>query len=463
MSPTRSLRLLFSAALTSLLLAPIAQAQVAPEPLFGGGMPVDAGARRAEGAALAGDAAAEQAARDHAVAGSTRHGRLNPAVFRAARLSVALPDGRVLVAERQRETTTGARGEVTWTGTFEDAPESLLVLTRHRGAVTGFFHHGADTYEVEGFEDGTLVLFQVDDAALPEEGRPVPVGDGLDDVSGDAPTDGATIDDQALLDTVTAGDPIVQDLLVVYTQAAVNTAGSVATMEAKIVSAVAAANAAYESSSINVRLNLVGLSQIAYSETGDMATSLTRLRLASDGHMDGVHALRNQVGADLVSLVTNESNYCGIAYVMTSVSPSFAASAFSVVTQTCFSNQTLAHEIGHNQGNAHDRPNGGASAYAYSFGYRTCDGGAPTNGQKFRTVMGYPCAGVPRVNYFSNPDVLYNGAPMGVDYEASPATSADNARSMNNTAATIAAFRSPPAPTPPAAPTELTATVLTSP
>jgi len=461
-------RSLFS---TTLLLGVLlgagpALAQTAPEPLFGSEPSAGARAagRRMAGAETAGADASQDLPprRAHAVPGSVRQGRLNPSVFRAERLSVALPDGRVLVAERQQD-VRGRRGDQTWTGSFEDAPESLLVLTRHRGAVTGFFHHGTETYEVEGFENGSLVLFQVNEEALPGEGVPVPVGDAPGDVpdadQGDAAD--ASANPGAAFDAAIAGDPIIQDLLVVYTQRSVNKAGSVASLEAKIVNAVAAANAAYVNSGINLRLNLAGMSLIDYTETGDMGTSLSRLRLFGDGYMDTVHALRNQVGADLVSLISDESNYCGIAYVMATVSPSFASSAFSVVSQTCFSQQTLAHEIGHNQGNSHDRPNGGASAYPYSFGYRTCDNVAPTNGQKFRTVMGYPCSSVPRVNYFSNPNVYYNGAPTGVAYESNPSASADNARSMNNTAAVVAAFRTPPATPPPAAPTELTATAVT--
>jgi hypothetical protein len=51
--------------------------------------------------------------------------------------------------------------------------------------------------------------------------------------------------------------------------------------------------------------------------------------------------------------------------------------------------------------------------------------------------MGYPCTGCQRVGRWSNPDVVYNGAPTGVTNYA------DNARSLNNTRAITAAFRKP--------------------
>lgn len=392
------------------------------------------------------DAGAAPEIPGHAVRNRAQAGRVNPSVFRAGRILVELPDGRQLEAERARE-ERGARGELTWVGEFENAPGSLLVLTAYRGVVTGFLHHGAETYELGVARDGRTLLFQVNDAALPDEGAPVAVADTSADAAIEADLAAAS----------PAADVVVQDLLVVYTPASANRAGSAATLESKIVNAVAAANAAYSSSAVNIRLNLVGMAQTAYTETGDMGVTLSRLRATSDGYMDEVHTWRNQTGADLVSLVSDDSNYCGIAYVMSSVSSGFASSAFSVVFQNCFSNQTLAHEIGHNQGNSHDRANGGNNAYPYAFGYRTCDNIAYTAGQSFRTVMSYACGSAPRLNYFSNPNVFYNGAPMGVDANVDAANAADNARAMNNTAAVTAGFRSAPATTAPNAPSNLSA------
>jgi hypothetical protein len=55
--------------------------------------------------------------------------------------------------------------------------------------------------------------------------------------------------------------------------------------------------------------------------------------------------------------------------------------------------------------------------------------------------------------------VLFNGWPTGISYEADPANSADNARSMNETADTVAAFRGAAASTP-VAPSSLGAAAL---
>ncbi len=53
--------------------------------------------------------------------------------------------------------------------------------------------------------------------------------------------------------------------------------------------------------------------------------------------------------------------------------------------------------------------------------------------------MAYDCTGgCPRLNYWSNPAVLYNGQPMGTT------STSHNQRVLNNTRATVAAFRSAP-------------------
>ncbi len=98
----------------------------------------------------------------------------------------------------------------------------------------------------------------------------------------------------------------------------------------------------------------------------------------------------------------------------------------------CLSNQSLAHELGHQQGLMHDRDNssGWSGVYPYSYGYRRC----VSDGTGFRDVMSYSCTGAPRVLEFSNPNVNWNGYAAGVSYEADPANSAENARSLNNTA-----------------------------
>lgn len=197
-------------------------------------------------------------------------------------------------------------------------------------------------------------------------------------------------------------------------------------------------------------LNLVHTVLVNYTETGSMSTGLSYLRGTADGYMDEVHALRNQYGADVVVLINTDTDTCGVAYVMRTVSTSFASSAFAAVRDGCLTAGTFAHEIGHIQGNMHD-PESSSSAGAYpdSYGHRVCG--------TFRDIMSYSCSGEPRINYFSNPDVTYQTWPTGILGER------DTARSMGVTAATVASFRSAvSAPTLPTAPSSLQATLASS-
>jgi hypothetical protein len=189
-----------------------------------------------------------------------------------------------------------------------------------------------------------------------------------------------------------------------------------------------------------MKLNLVHMAEVSYTESGDMSRTINDLRGTKDGKMDIVHSWRNQYGADQVALVSADANYCGIAYQMTRLSSSFAPYAFAVVHDDskayCLAGQTLAHELGHNQGNAHDRANSSsAGIYPYSYGHRLCQSGG------FRTIMSYACSGATRISNFANPTVYYNGKPTGIDPNINPSNGAATAWSMEKARFTVAAWR----------------------
>ncbi len=348
-------------------------------------------------------------------------------------------------------------GDFVWVGRITGEPLSRVTFAVRKGVVAGVIERvvdaGNELYELSPGADGGYVLFQSDEKNLP------PFCKDAEHVhpAGEAPDASVAPDTTALAEaqTETAADAVVADIMVVYTPATLNRYGQAGT-EAKILQAVADANTAYENSQIGVQLNLVYMGIVNYVETGDIDAALSYLRGNGDGVMDEVHTQRNQYGADLVCLIDEDSNYCGVGYVMQTVSTSFAPYAFSVVRSGCIGNLSFTHEVGHNFGNAHNRESASsAGPYPYSYGWRHC----ATDGTAFRCIMSYNCSGAPRINYFSNPNLSYNGYPLGISYESDPASAADCARSMNNTVATVAAFRAAPTP-PPSAPTNLSATAL---
>ena len=367
----------------------------------------------------------------HGKAQSGVVGELDAGVMSAKEVSLTLADGRVATARLQR-VAGGANGSQSWVGTFDDSPGSVLVISKAKGVVTGFASYKDQVLEIAPTGGGRHLMYAVDPAALPRTVDPERTPQGPKTAtSGDALSTTSGYGTGAASPDAATG--AVQDLLVLYTAASASRY-SQATIESMIQSAVQSGNQAYLNSQINVTLNVVGVQQTALTEQSTMDTTLDALQVDS-----GVAKLRDQLGADIVILVSESSTYCGLANVMTQQSTSFAPYAFGVVYSSCLSNQSLVHEIGHIQGSKHDRSNSSfAGVYPYSYGYRVCN----TDGTGFRTVMSYDCGGVPRVLYFSNPNIYYNGYATGIAYETSPSTSADNARSINNTASTVAAFKS---------------------
>ena len=161
---------------------------------------------------------------------------------------------------------------------------------------------------------------------------------------------------------------------------------------------------------------------------------LTALRSTSDGVMDDVHTMRDNTGADFVSLWSPLTGSCGRGYRMTNLSTSFASNAFNVCDPDCQFQFTFTHELGHNFGCHHaigdnGLARGGSVLFPYSYGYRFTG----TNSTTYRSVMAYSPG--TRVRQWSDPDVLYQGvAPDRADLE-------DNARSIGNAASTLEQFR----------------------
>jgi hypothetical protein len=161
------------------------------------------------------------------------------------------------------------------------------------------------------------------------------------------------------------------------------------------------------------------------------STVLSELRSTSDGILDSVHAERDAVGADLVSLLSaSNPSYCGIAYLLGGNSPAWG---FSVTVWSCaLGGLTFTHELGHNQGCCHAPGDGGGCTSGGFFAYSVGNRFTASDGVQYRTVMAYaPGTRIPRL---SSPSVLFRGTATGL-------AEADNARTLNETAVTMANYR----------------------
>jgi hypothetical protein len=318
----------------------------------------------------------------------------------------------------------GAGGTLTWSGRAPDG--GYATLTFDHGAVRGDVAYGGVRYDLAPVGGGRH-LVTVEQRDFPAEQSVVAPLPGPGAASARVAPPDASVH--------AAANPVIR-VLTWYDTAARTFFGGDSAAQSEIAATINEANAAYARSGVNQTIESAGIEYVAYAGGSTANTELNQLTDSTDGTLDAVHARRDATGADLVSLVSNITDACGIAW-LPPVTPSAATSdyGFSVIKASCArGNLSYAHELGHNMGAGHGGGNGGG-LYSYSNGHLDA-------AHAFRTIMAYDSGGCcTRVAYFSSATVLYNGFATGSATE-------DNARTLNQTAAGIAGYRSGGVPPP---------------
>ncbi|GGK34261.1 peptidyl-Asp metalloendopeptidase [Pilimelia terevasa] len=364
---------------------------------------------RAAGAARAALAAAPT------VAAVALH-RADPGVVRADtdRLGLRLGAGAELILRRDW-TAPLADGGLTWAGRVGDTDDTATLVRRADG-VTGTVRSGADLYRIQPVPGVGHAVVRVDEDARP----PDHPADALAALTAPAaPADSRP----APAPAGPAAPNTTIRVLVAASRAAIDAHTGDFRSVAEL--AVAETNQSYRNSDIAIDLELAGYVPTAYADSGSVGGDLNALKGRADGKLDDLHAQRDELRADVVALITEKGNACGVAPGLDVA----ADAAFVVATRSCATGYfTFGHEIGHLQGAGHNKAQGTNGKYAYGHGYLR-DG-------EWRTIMAYDCPKkCKRVQHWSNPNKQYDGQALGV------AGAADNARVLNQTAARIGAFR----------------------
>jgi hypothetical protein len=347
-----------------------------------------------------------------------------------AEFKLALRQGTEVTLVRVNSTMQ-KDGSVTWVGRVKETGERAVLMLWSNTVLTGYVAYEGTIFTLENAGGGVHAYSEMDRRKLPPDH--VPSAAHRDNASPadkpkaplKPPAEPAVEPFPDDVRRALEAKPVTIDVMILYTPSVAR--HYIRDPADLLALAIEEVNESYRNSGIgNVALRLVHTQSVDYDTTAQ--DQFTHLYTMVDGlgPFKGVRKLRDEKRADIVGLIIDNPNGCGLS---TRIRPD-SDEAFFVVHHACAATtMSIGHEIGHILGARHDRFIDESNVpVAYGHGY--------VNGTKWRDVMSYKegCGGCPRIPFWSNPRVLYKGEPTGT-----PA--ADNARLILELAERVSNFR----------------------
>lgn len=304
--------------------------------------------------------------------------------------------------------------DFTWFGTLNKSSEINTILTVKGQAVCGNITVDDKTYHISPISPPLHQISLSDYSKFPVGHSPIKIPQKFQ----------KDIDENRSYERGDDGSNI--HVMVLYTEKAANRSGNIHTL---IQLAVDETNLSFEKSNVQTRLNIVHTHMVDYQED-NIIKDLENLTSKHDGFMDEIHDLRDQYCADIVVLIEDLNDYCGVSYLNAD-----SEHAFCIVSKECATGYySFGHEIGHLFGARHNpESDSDKIPYPYGHGYLHANG--------WRTIMAYnnsqicPNGICQRILRWSNPSIRYKSIYMGTF------TTHNNARLLNEEAITLANFR----------------------
>jgi len=248
-------------------------------------------------------------------------------------------------------------------------------------------------------------------------------------------------------------DHAIIDIMIVYTPAALSSAGNLEIIQNRIAQSMEIAQLTLDNSAVYISLNLIHSAQVDYVESGSSEMDLRRLAYRKGnyydpvGYMDEALDWRDTYGADLVSLFALVNDVSGRGFLLQDKhgDPINGFNLNSIIWAGI--GYTFIHEIGHNMGLHHhweQNTSPGPTQWfnwpenKWSAGWRWVE----ADEKRYCSIMTYG-GGVyytdgqnhSRVPLISNPGINHNGTPSGHPEHG------DNARTLREIKQIIAAYR----------------------